>query len=255
MKIDYTNDFSNKVVLITGGSTGIGRATALAFAQRGAAVSIGAQSEKSTETVAQIKKAGGRAIFVRTDVTRASDVEQLVKKTVTEFGGLHCAFNNAGALPPTQSLAEVDEDTFDKTISVDLKGVFLCLKYEIRYMVNMGGGAIVNMASVAGVVADPDMAPYVAAKHGVVGLTRSAALDYAKKGIRVNAVAPGLVESSMTRRWLADPDIRGRLLVNSPAGRAAQPEEISGMVLFLCSPAASFANGGVYILDGGQTAH
>ena len=248
-------DFTGKVALVTGGSTGIGRATALAFARQGAAVSIGDINDEAAMTVEQIKSAGGRATFVKTDVTQASEVERLVAVTVETFGGMHCAFNNAGALPPTQALADVDEATFDKIIAVDLKAVFLCLKYEIRQMLKAEGGAIVNTASVAGVIADPALSAYAAAKHGVIGLTRAAALDYAQQGIRVNALAPGLVETPMTQRWLADPEIRGRLLLNSPIGRAARPEEMVGMTLFLCSPMASFMTGGVYLVDGGQTAH
>lgn len=248
-------DFSGKVVLITGGSTGIGRATAFAFARQGAKVCIGDVSAEAVETVERIKRDGGEALFVRTDVTQASSVEALVKAAAETFGGFHCALNNSGVLPPTAPLAEMEEADFDKVIAIDLKGVFLCLKYEIRHMLGSGGGAIVNTASVAGVIADPGMAPYAAAKHGVVGLTKAAALDYATSGIRVNAVAPGLVATPMTERWLADPTIKERLLISSPIGRPAQPEEISGIVLFLCSSAASFITGQTFVADGGQTAH
>jgi NAD(P)-dependent dehydrogenase (short-subunit alcohol dehydrogenase family) len=252
---DQLLDFTGKVVLVTGGSAGIGRATSLAFARQGATVVIGDVDERSAETVELIEQAGGTGLFVRTDVSVASEVEGLVKTAVDSFGGMHVAFNNAGVLPPTAPLAEMDEAEWDKVIAVDLKGVFLSLKHEIAYMLTAGGGAIVNTASVAGVIADPGMAPYVAAKHGVVGLTRAAAVDYAKHGIRVNALAPGLVETPMTKRWLEDPAMREAVLAGSQMGRAAQPEEIAGMVLFLASPLASFATGGVYVVDAGQTAH
>jgi NAD(P)-dependent dehydrogenase (short-subunit alcohol dehydrogenase family) len=248
-------DFTDKVVLVTGGATGIGRATSLAFARQGAIVVIGDIGDGSAETVRLIEEAGGTALFVPTNVAVAHEVENLVKMTVRTYGGLHVAFNNAGVLPPTGALLEQTEADWDKTIAVDLKGVFLALKYEIAHMVTAGGGAIVNTASVAGLIADPGMAPYVAAKHGVVGLTKAAALDYASAGIRVNALAPGLVETGMTKGWLDDPAMRDVVIAGSQLGRPAQPEEMAGMVLYLSSPLASFATGGVYVVDGGQTAH
>jgi NAD(P)-dependent dehydrogenase (short-subunit alcohol dehydrogenase family) len=248
-------DFTGKVVLVTGGATGIGRATSLAFARQGATVVIGDVDDRAAEAVRLIDDAGGTGLFVRTDVTIATDVDRLVKTAVDTYGGLHVAFNNAGVLPPTGPLLDQTEADWDKTIAVDLKGVFLALKYEIAHMVTAGGGAIVNTASIAGVIADPGMSPYVAAKHGVIGLTKAAALDYATAGVRVNALAPGLVATGMTKGWLEDPEMRKVVVAGPQLGRPAEPEEIAGMVLYLTSDLASFATGGVYVVDGGQTAH
>jgi NAD(P)-dependent dehydrogenase (short-subunit alcohol dehydrogenase family) len=255
LRTDNLLDFSDQVVLITGGATGIGRATALAFARQGANVVVGDIDNRAEETIDLVKEVGARGLFVPTDVTQAGETGALVRAAVEEFGGLHVAFNNAGILPPTGPLLEQTEEDWDKTIAVDLKGVFLALRAELAHMVAAGAGSIINTASVAGVVADPGMAPYAAAKHGVVGLTRAAALDYATSGVRVNAVAPGLVETPMTRAWLADPAMRETVLASSPMRRAAEPEEIAGIVLYLASPLASFANGGVFTVDAGQTAH
>lgn len=223
-------NYSGKTVLITGAATGIGRATALAFAGSGANVIIGDVDSRAFETMKAIEELGGVGVFIETDVSNAVSIESLVTAIVTRFGSLDVAFNNAGVLPPTAPLADQSEADFDRVLSVDLKGVFLCMKYQIQAMLGSNGGAIVNTASVAGVAADPGMAPYVAAKHGVIGLTRAAALDYARQGIRVNALAPGLVASPMTERWLTDPQFKQALMNNSLIGRPGQPEEMSGMV-------------------------
>ena len=248
-------DFTGKSVLITGAATGIGRATALAFGRQGASVAIGDVDVRGEDTAAAITRTGGKAFYQRTDVRKAAEVAALVESAVSRFGGLHCAFNNAGILPPTLPLADMADDTFDDILVVDLLGVFLCMKYEIRHMLKAGGGAIVNTASIAGLVADPGMAPYVAAKHGVIGLTKAGAMDYARHNIRINALAPGFVQTPMTQRWIDDPAFLAALMANSPIGRAAQPEEISGMVLYLCSDLASFATGQTFVIDGAQTTH
>jgi NAD(P)-dependent dehydrogenase (short-subunit alcohol dehydrogenase family) len=247
--------FEGKVVLVTGASTGIGRATAIAFANAGARLVLGDIDKRSADTAEFIVAASGEARFVPTDVSDPESVRALVEAAVHTYGRLDAAFNNAGLLPPTADFADMSVEDFDRTIAVDLRGVFLCIKYEIAAMLKTGGGAIVNTASVAGVVADPGMASYVAAKHGVVGLTKAAALDYATRNIRVNAVAPGLVATPMTNRWLDDPAFAAKLMQNSPIGRPAQPEEIAGTVLHLCSSAASFTTGQTFVIDGGQTAH
>ncbi len=248
-------DFAGRTVLVTGASTGIGRATALAFAAAGASLVIGDVDPRAEQTAGDIVKAGGKAVFQKTDVSDSGQVERLVARAVAEFGSLDVAFNNAGLLPPTAPLAEQTEEDWHRTMHVDATGVFLCLKHELAQMVKAGRGAIVNTASVAGLRADPGMAPYVAAKHAVAGLTKAAAIDYAAQGIRVNAIAPGLVRTPMTERWLNDPRMRDQVLADSPIGRAAEPEDIAALVLFLASDLAKIVTGAVYPIDGARTAH
>jgi NAD(P)-dependent dehydrogenase (short-subunit alcohol dehydrogenase family) len=250
-----TFDFSGKVALVTGGSRGIGRATAMLFAQSGAKVVIGDVDPAGSETVETIKRDGGEAVFVNTDVCDEGAVKNLIETAVETYGGLHCAFNNAGVLPPTVPLVDMDALTFDKTLAVDLKGVFLCMKYEIVHMLQACGGAIVNNASIAGMIAEPGISAYIAAKHGVIGLSKAAAVEYANKGIRINALAPGLVKTAMTKAWFDDANMNAHFIANTPIGRISQPAEIAGMVLFLCSDFASFAVGQTFVIDGGYTTH
>jgi NAD(P)-dependent dehydrogenase (short-subunit alcohol dehydrogenase family) len=247
--------FESKTVLITGGATGIGRATALAFAREGAAVMIGDVDDRAAETVALIEAAGGKAAFKSADVSDADAMTELVRDTVARFGGMHMAFNNAGVLPPPLPFHEVPPSDLDRILNVDLKGVYFAMQAEIRHFLSVGGGAIVNTASVAGIVADPNMSAYVAAKHAVVGLTKAVAIEYAQAGIRVNAIGPGFVATPMTQAWLESEEFKAAFFAQNISGRAAQPEEIAGTVLHLCSDAASFINGALFVIDGGQTAH
>lgn len=247
--------FSGKAVLITGGATGIGRASALAFARAGASVLIGDVDARAAETVSLIEAEGGQAHFVTADVRDAAAMTALVEACVARFGGMHMAFNNAGILPPQRPLHEVPAGELDLAIDVDFKGVFFAMQAEIRHFLKTGGGAIVNTASVGGLIADPNMAPYVACKHAVVGLTKAAAVEYAQQNIRVNAIAPGFVVTPMTQHWADSAEFRQMFFAQNISGRAAQPEEVAGTVLHLCSEAASFINGATFTIDGGQTAH
>ena len=247
-------NFADKVVLITGGSSGIGRTTSVLFARHGARVVIGDVNAAGKKTVEAIKREKGEATFIQTDVRNAEEVKNLIAAAVRNYGGLNCAFNNAGILPPMSMLAETEELAFDHTFAVDVKGVFLAMKYEIQQMLKTGGGVIVNNASIAGLVAERGISAYVGAKHAVIGLSKAAATEYAGQGIRINAIAPGLVQTPMTRHWYDDSETRNFFIANTPVGRFAQPEEIANMVLFLCSDLASFAAGQTFVVDGGYTA-
>lgn len=246
--------FTGKAVLITGGATGIGRAAAQAFAREGGAVMIGDVDDRAAQTVALIEDAGGRAAWRHTDVTDAASVNALAAECAERFGGLHAAFNNAGVLPVPAPFHEMSLEAYERTMAVNTTGVFLSMQAELRHMIAYGGGAIVNTASVGAVIANPNMSPYVASKHAVAGLTRAAAIEYARQGIRVNAICPGLVETAMTAEWFKDPAFMDAFYAASPIGRAARPEEMAGMVLHLCSDEASFTNGSIILMDGGQTA-
>ena len=250
-------DFKHKVALITGGGAGIGRATALAFARAGAKVVIGNRNvENGEETVALIEKAGGTALFQRTDVTVASQVETLVARAVREYGALDFAFNNAGLLSQLRMIPDEAEDDFDRVMAVNAKGVWLAMKYELKEMQKQKRGAIVNNASVAGVVGTSrGAASYAASKHAVVGLTRSAALENARLGIRVNVVAPAVIETDMGASFASGLKITMEEFGRAhPVGRVGTPDEVANAVLWLCSSEASFVTGHTLMIDGGMTA-
>ncbi|HRQ37087.1 MAG TPA: SDR family oxidoreductase [Chloroflexota bacterium] len=246
----------NKVALITGGGSGIGRATAVLFAQEGANVAVAdVNLDTAEETVAMITDGGGQAFAFQADVSRADDVQAMVGEVVARYGRLDCAFNNAGIEGlPTRTM-DVSEDDFDRIIAVNLKGVWLCLKYELEQMVAQGGGAIVNTASVAGLTGAHSMPAYAASKHGVVGLTRTAAVEYGRKNIRINAVCPSVIETPMVSRGFeAFPQFLEATIRINPMRRLGQADEVARAVLWLCSDAASFTNGAALTIDGGFTA-
>jgi len=245
-----------KVALVTGGASGIGRATALTFAREGAQLVIADMHEEGgQQTVHLITEMGGEAIFVRTDVSKAVEVQALLSQAVATYGRLDCAHNNAGISGGRHALtAEYPEETWHQVIAVNLTGVWLCMKYEIPQMLQQGGGVIVNTASVAGLIGGRGLAAYVASKHGVVGLTKTAALEYAQQGIRVNCVCPGVIQTPMTARGLSDPERRARIIASEPMGRVGTPEEIAQAVVWLCSDAASFVTGHTMTVDGGYVA-
>ena len=247
--------FAGKVAFVTGAASGIGRATALAFASAGAAVVVADVSDESNqETARLIEDQGGRVLAVRCDVTRSEDVEDALRRTVGAFGRLDIAFNNAGVEQPVGPAAEVTEEQWDRIVDINLRGVFLCMRHEIPLMLESGGGAIVNTSSGAGVTAVKGQAAYTAAKHGVVGLTKAAALDYAQANIRVNAVCPGIIDTAMMERFTGDTaEGRQRVIGQEPVGRMGTPEEIAAAVLWLCSDTAAFVVGHALVIDGGQT--
>ena len=246
----------DKVVLITGGSSGIGRATALACAREGARVAVAdIVMAGGQETVRQIKEAGGEALFIQADMTRASDLEAMVTTVVKTCGRLDCAHNNAGIEGALGKTADYDEAAWDQVIAINLTGVWLCMKYEIPAMLNTGGGAIVNTASAAGLLGVPHMPAYAASKHGVIGLSKTAALEYAKAGVRVNAVCPGIIQTPMVERLTGErPGMFEKIATAEPVGRVGQPEEIAESVVWLCSDAASFVTGHAMSVDGGVVA-
>ncbi len=251
-----------KVALVTGGASGIGRATALTFAREGAKLIIADMNEDGgQQTVHMITENDGEAIFVQVDVTQTTEVDAMISKAVETYGRLDCAHNNAGisstgvAGGQRTLTADYPEERWHQVIAINLTGVWLCMKYEIQQMLQQGGGAIVNTASVAGLVGLPyTSAAYVASKHGVVGLTKTAALEYAKSGIRVNCVCPGYIETPMTAASMSDPEQLERIIASEPIGRVGTPEEIAEAVVWLCSDASSFVTGHAMAVDGGFVA-
>jgi NAD(P)-dependent dehydrogenase (short-subunit alcohol dehydrogenase family) len=253
-----TGTLAGKSALVTGGGNGIGRATALAFAREGARVAVADREQASAaETVALINGIGGQAISLTGDVTSEADVTAMVASTVAAFGRLDCAFNNAGVAPhqvdaPGQRTHEWSVDSFRRMTDINLLGVWLCMKHEIAHMLGHGGGVIVNTASIAGLIGLRSATAYVAAKHGVIGLTKTAAVEYAQESIRVNAVCPGFIETRMTARSQEE---RGdQIRAMTPLNRYGKPEEIAEMVVWLCSDRASYVTGAAYAVDGGWTA-
>lgn len=250
------NLVKDKVALVTGGGSGIGRASALTFAREGAKVVVSdVVVEAGEETVQLIKNADGEAVFIKADVAQASDVEALIAKAVETYGRLDCAHNNAGIEGNSAKVADYDEADWDRVIAINLTGVWLCMKYEIPQMLQQGSGAIVNTSSVAGLLGFRTGSAYVASKHGVLGLTKTAALEYAKSGIRVNAVCPGAIDTPMMGR-ITDhrPHRAAKMAAGEPVGRMGTPQEIAEAVVWLCSDAASFVTGHPMTVDGGIVA-
>ena len=245
-----------KVALVTGGSVGIGRATALAFAARGAKVSVAARrAPEGEKVVEEIRSAGGEAAFVRTDVSQPAQVQSMVDRTVQKYGRLDYACNNAGTEGVQVPTSDLTEEQWDEAIAVNLKGVWLCMKYQIPQMLKQGSGSIVNVSSANGVIGTAMFCAYTASKHGVVGLSKAAALDYADKGIRINAVCPGGVSTPLyDRLYGAEGERLEKARAFHPVGREAQPEEIAGAIVWLCSDAASYVVGSSLVVDGGLTA-
>lgn len=245
----------DKIALITGAAAGIGRATALKFAEEGATLVLSDVNVKGgQETLNMVEKAGGKAIFVAADVSKADDVTLLMSEVVKTYGRLDCACNVAGILGGMAPLADQSVDDFDRVIAVNQRGAFLCLKAEINQMLKNGGGAIASVASIAGLVGSANISPYVASKHAVTGLTKTAALEYAQQGIRVNAVCPGGIDTDMVDSFVSEEFPKESLGDMHPIGRIGEPHEVAELMVWLCSDRASFVTGAVIPVDGGFVA-
>ncbi|MHB8113917.1 MAG: glucose 1-dehydrogenase [Bellilinea sp.] len=249
------NEFNGRVAIVTGASSGIGRTSALFYARDGAKVVVSdLNKDGGQETVQLIQAAGGDAFFVKTDVSNPSDCEELVKKTVEKYGRLDLACNNAGIGGEQNMTADYSIEGWQKVIGVNLSAVFYCMKYEIAEMLKAGGGAIVNMASILGQVGFAGSPAYVAAKHGVIGLTRDAALEYAAKGIRINAIGPAFISTPLISALESNPEAYNNLVALHPLGRLGKPEEVAELVVWLSSNRASYITGSYYPIDGGYLA-
>jgi NAD(P)-dependent dehydrogenase (short-subunit alcohol dehydrogenase family) len=243
--------FRGKRIIVTGAASGIGAAAARAFAAEGAKVLVVDLQDKGEAVAAHIRTAGGEALFHRTDVSIDASCAVMVERAVTSFGGLDIAFNNAGIGGTGKLTADEPETYWDRTAAVNLKSLYLSMKHEIPAMLKSGGGVIVNTSSVAGLFGEPGASAYAAAKHGVIGMTQTAALEYIKQGIRINALCPGATDTEMMAGWVADPKNRAVVLAAQPNGRMAAPEELAAVALFLASDAASFVVGHAMVADGG----
>jgi len=242
-----------KVVLVTGAGSGIGRASALTFAEEGARVFVSdIDSTAGQETVQLVQRSGGDALFIQSDVTRSAEVQALIERTVADYGRLDCAHNNAGILGDVAMTADCTEENWNNVINVNLNSVFLCMKYEIIQMLKQEKGAIVNTASTCGLAGWAEIPAYNASKHGVIGLTRTAALEYSARGIRVNSVSPGVTKTALIKKRIQDtPSIEAEFINLHPIGHLAEPEEIAEAIVWLCSDAASFVTGESLVVDGG----